>query len=164
MLWKSARNTFKRHLPSSQLCFMFCAVCQFFTHVQLHGVAMLAWSLAELCFCKEKKWKGTWLMNIIGYAWIPWGPEAPWMSKEFMQTQKWVIIYRLPPLPPTSKIRWFDDLMDFGREWGVWIGNGGVGASQFGLRFGAALPGFFFSRKTWPSLKKHDFWWFSNDF
>ena len=30
---------------------------------------------------------------------------------------------------------------------GVWIGNGGVGASQFGLRFGAALPGAFFPEK-----------------
>ena len=72
-------------------------------------------------------------------------------------------IYRLPPLPPTSKNRWFDDLMDFYWKWGVWIGNGGVGASQFGLRFGAALHGAFFSRKNTTFLKKHDFLWFPND-
>ena len=29
-------------------------------------------------------------------------------------------IYRLPPLPPTSKTRWFDVLMGFDWKWGVW--------------------------------------------
>ena len=38
--------------------------------------------------------------------------------------------------------------MDFDWKWGVWIGNGGFGASQFGLRFGAALPGAFFFQKN----------------
>ena len=37
--------------------------------------------------------------------------------------------------------------MDFYWKWGVWIGNEGFGASQFGLRFGAALPGDFFGEK-----------------
>ena len=35
---------------------------------------------------------------------------------------------------------------------------------QLGLRFGAALPGAFFLRKTTHLLKKHAFEWFSNDF
>ena len=38
----------------------------------------------------------------------------------------------------------FDDSM----FWWILIGNGGFGASQFGLRFGAALPDMFFSGKT----------------
>ena len=48
--------------------------------------------------------------------------------------------------------------MDFDWKWGVWIGNGGVGASQFGLRFGAALPGAFFPEKHDPR-EKHDFFY-----
>ena len=66
-------------------------------------------------------------------------------------------IYRLPPLPPTSKIGWLDDLIDFHWKWGVWIGNGGFDASQLGLRCGAALPGTFFFKKNMTFVKKHDF-------
>ena len=54
----------------------------------------------------------------------------------------------------------FDDLM----FWWILIGNGGFGLEmeglvhpQSGLLCGAALPGAFFSRKTWPSWKKQDF-------
>ena len=43
--------------------------------------------------------------------------------------------------------------MDFDWKWGVWIGNGGFDASQFGLRFSAALPGFLFSRKNMTFVK-----------
>ena len=43
--------------------------------------------------------------------------------------------------------------MDFHWKWGVWIGNEGFGASKFGLRFGAALPGAFFSRKNMTFVK-----------
>ena len=55
-------------------------------------------------------------------------------------------IYRLPLLPPTSKLRRFDVLMDFYWKWGVWIGNGVLVHPQFCLLCGAALPGAFLKK------------------
>ena len=65
-----------------------------------------------------------------------------------LQFQDVLEIYRLPPLLPTSKTRWFHVLMGFDWKWGVWcIPNSDFCVVQ-------PCRGLLFGEKTWLL---HDF-------
>ena len=75
-----------------------------------------------------------------------------------LHTESHAVIYRLPPLPPTSSIRWFDDLMDFDWKWGFGLEMGG-GLMHPNSVFGLVQPcrGLFFQKKHVLRQKKMNF-------
>ena len=118
-----------------------------------------------------------WLQDTVREIAHPGSPCVPLLvpPAQFPKPQRWIREIRKKPQSPNpwfggqqmfqfnlqaaasaadlqNPMIWFFD--GFGL---IFIGNGGFGASQFGLLCGASLPGAFFSRKNMTLVKKHYF-------